>query len=117
VHWFPRVAAGLGYARARAGAAGEGLPLLEQGIAEADRIGLRACSPLLLTWLGEAYLTAGRRDDAAHAAERALERARTQGEQGYETYALRLLAEIEGSETRSREAIERAEALGMRRPV
>jgi tetratricopeptide (TPR) repeat protein len=114
VHWFSRVAASLGYARALGGGVEDGLPLLEQGTAEADRIGLRACSPLLITWLGEAYLIAGRRDDAGRAAQRALDRARQQGEQGYEAYALRLLAEIEQSETRYRAALERAEALGMR---
>ena len=114
VHWFPRVAAGSGYAQVLCGRVDEGLALLEQGTAEADRIGLRACSPLLITWLGEAYLRTGRRDDAGRAAQRALERARQQGEQGYEAYALRLLAEIEGSERRTREAADRAQALGLR---
>ena len=78
---------------------------------------LAACTPLLLTWLGEAYRIAGRREDAAQVAQRALDRARHQGEQGYEAYALRLLAAIDGDDTRYREAMERAEALGMRRPT
>jgi hypothetical protein len=38
----------------------------------------------------------------------------TQGEQGYEAHALRLLAEIERSESGYRAALARAEAVGMR---
>ena len=44
--------------------------------------------------LGEAYLLAGRLEDAASFAERALTLARERGERGHEAWALRLLGEI-----------------------
>ncbi len=114
VQWTPRVAASLGYAYTLAGRVDEGIPLLEQGTSEADRIGVRGCSPLLITWCGEAYRIAGRGRDATETARRALDRARHQGERGHEAHALRLLAEIEQSPERYRQAIELAETLGMR---
>src|SRR5262249_11617714 len=84
IHWTPRVAASLGYACALAGNVDGGLPLLEQGTSEADRIGVRGCSPLFLTWLGDAHWLAGHEGQAAAAGRRALDRARDQGERGHE---------------------------------
>jgi tetratricopeptide (TPR) repeat protein len=49
---------------------------------------------LLLAYLSEAYLLAGRHDDARRSAEQALALARAHKEPGYEGWALRLLAEI-----------------------
>ena len=78
---------------------------------------------LLLTYLSEAYLLAGRHEDARQNAERALELARAHKEPGYEGWALRLLAEIAlGSDPPDtarateygRKALTMAEELGMR---
>jgi tetratricopeptide (TPR) repeat protein len=113
-HWTPRATAGLGYARALSGSVDEGIRLLEEGTSGLDRIGLRACSPLFLTWLGEAYLSAGRWRDAAQSARRAADRARVQGERGLEAYAARLVAQVEQSEPQYHAVIELASSLGMR---
>ena len=50
--------------------------------------------PLLLAYLGEAHLLAGRLDDALAVARRALDLAHRQKERGNEAWALRLLGEI-----------------------
>ncbi len=76
-----------------------------------------------LWWLGEAYLHAGRRDDAIAVVQRALDRARKSMERGQEAWALRLLGEISSqvavpevdkAEEHYRRAMTLAEALGMR---
>jgi len=76
-----------------------------------------------LCWLSEAYLQAGRRDDAIEVGQRALDRARKSKERGQEAWALRLLGEIssqavtpqiEKAEEHYRRAVTLAEELGMR---
>jgi tetratricopeptide (TPR) repeat protein len=76
-----------------------------------------------VVWLGEAYLRAGRLDEASTQAQRALEFARGHQERGHEAYALRLLGEIharqdppkvEPAEAHYQQALPLAEELGMR---
>ena len=76
-----------------------------------------------MAWLGEAYLLAGRLDEAYTQAQHALEFSRAHQERGHEAYALRLLGEIharhdppevEPAETHYRQALTLAEELGMR---
>jgi tetratricopeptide (TPR) repeat protein len=121
--WFPSIGASLGYAYANADRAPEGLALLEQAIAQADRIHLRASYSMWLTYRAHACLRLGRTDEAQRVAEAALDRARRQSERGHEAWALFLLASI-GAATASStaedikgafgHAIDSARALGMR---
>src|SRR6266545_4258063 len=76
-----------------------------------------------MTHLGEAYLLAGRWDDAHTLAGRALERHRTSKERGHEAWGLRLLGEVyacheppvvEAAATHYRQALALAEELSMR---
>ncbi len=85
----------LGYACARAGRVSEAIPTLEQAMDQAAAMGLMVEQALRATWLGEAYLLAGRIDDAGRLARSALAAARAHEERGNEAYALRLLGEIE----------------------
>ena len=113
----------LGYAYALSGRAAEALPLLEQGLEEADRSGFLYDQALYVTWLGEASLLADREEDALALAQRALGRSRAQKERGHQAYALRLLGEIAAqhhplevtqAEAYYQQALALAEALGMR---
>jgi tetratricopeptide (TPR) repeat protein len=76
-----------------------------------------------LCWLSEAYLQAGRRDDAIEVGQRALDRARKSKERGQEAWALRLQGEISSqaaapevdkAEEHYGQALALAEELGMR---
>jgi tetratricopeptide (TPR) repeat protein len=78
---------------------------------------------LRVAWLGEAYLLAGRLDQAYTQAQHALEFSRAHQERGHEAYALHLLGEfyarhdpleVEPAATHYRQALTLAEALGMR---
>jgi tetratricopeptide (TPR) repeat protein len=78
---------------------------------------------LVTSWLGEGYLCAGRIDDAADCAGKALGFARDQQERGNEAEALRLLGDIalrrggrdiEVVTERYRQAMAIAEDLGLR---
>jgi tetratricopeptide (TPR) repeat protein len=78
---------------------------------------------LRIVWLGEAYLLAGRLDEAYAQAQRAFEFSRAHKERGHEAYALRLLGEfhahhdppeVEPAATYYRQALALAEELGMR---
>jgi tetratricopeptide (TPR) repeat protein len=113
----------LGYAYALSGRVAEALPLLEQALEEAGRSGFLYEQALYITWLSEAYLLAGRRDEAREGAVHALALARAHREQGHEAWALRLLGEIaarreplevEPGENHYREALALADELGMR---
>jgi tetratricopeptide (TPR) repeat protein len=85
---------GLGYACALAGRPGEAVPLLERASREIAATGLRLRDALRATWLGEAYLLAGRLEDAARVAGDALDLARRHAEQGVEAWAERLHGEV-----------------------
>jgi tetratricopeptide (TPR) repeat protein len=73
-------------------------------------------------WLGEAYLCAGRLDEACTQAQRALASSRAHQERGSEAYALQLLGEVaaqrhppacEQARDYYRQALALAEELGM----
>ena len=55
---------------------------------------MRRFYTLHVCWLGEAYLLAGRREEANQVASRGLSLARDKKERGYEAWALRLRGEI-----------------------
>src|SRR5207302_3806137 len=78
---------------------------------------------LRFVWLSEAYLLAGRREDAARVAALGLALARTHKERGHEAWVLRLLGEIAAhadppetgqAEAHYRQALALADELGMR---
>jgi tetratricopeptide (TPR) repeat protein len=119
---FDVAAAHLGYAYALSGRLTEGLVLLEEALADPVATGT-GNHPLFLAYLGEAYLLAGRRDDAITVAQRALALAHRQKERGNEAWVLRLLGEIaaqadppdvKSAEEHYRQALARADELGMR---
>jgi class 3 adenylate cyclase/tetratricopeptide (TPR) repeat protein len=119
---FPGVASALGYAYALAGRFTEALPLLEQA-AEHSSSGGMSLHSQRVTWLSETYLLAGRRQDAAGQAGRALALAHDHMQRSSEADALRLLGEIaahadppdfEQAESYYRQALSLAEELGMR---
>jgi tetratricopeptide (TPR) repeat protein len=118
--WLSWPQAQLGYAYAHLNCSAEALPLLEDA---AKRPSLGVGIGFHFCWLSEAYLQAGRRDDAIEVGQRALDRARKSKERGQEAWALRLLGEIcsravapeiEKAEEHYRRAITLAEELGMR---
>jgi len=118
---FDITAAHLGYAYALSGRLAEGVTLMEEALADPEATGT-AYHPLLLAYLGEAHLLAGRRDDAVAVARRALNLAHRQKERGSEAWVLRLLGEIAAhadppdpeSEGHYTQALVRANDLGMR---
>jgi class 3 adenylate cyclase/tetratricopeptide (TPR) repeat protein len=114
----------LGYARALAGQAAEGLELVQSAVQQIDASSsftwLRARR---LSQLGEANLLAGELDAASECAAKAHDLSRRRRERGFEVWALRLQAEIalaarpsnaSTAEERYREAMTLAGALGMR---
>jgi tetratricopeptide (TPR) repeat protein len=119
---FPWIAAQLGYAYALSGRVTAALPLLEQAVQQVTA--LRSSShPRWVAWLSEAYLLAGRWEDASHIAERTCELSRRHKGQGHQAYALWLLGaiaarrdppEIALAEAHYRPALALAEVLGMR---
>jgi tetratricopeptide (TPR) repeat protein len=119
----PWVAASLGAAYTLAGRTVDALPLLEQVVEQTMAIRFLIYHALRVVWLGEAYLLAGRLDEAHTQARRALEFSRAHQERGHEAYALRLLGDIAARrEPRERvpaaayyqQALALAEELGMR---
>ncbi|HSF03131.1 MAG TPA: tetratricopeptide repeat protein, partial [Solirubrobacterales bacterium] len=119
---FDITAGHLGYAYALSGRLGEGQALLEEALADPATTGTTN-HPLLLAYLGEAHLLAGRRDDALAVARRALDLAHRQKERGNEAWVLRLLGEIaaqadppevESADAHYGQALARGDELGMR---
>jgi len=92
--WFPRLASALGSAYGLAGRLTEALSLTQAAVSQGAAMNLMGGHSLLLAYLGEVHLRAGRIDDARKNAERALALARDHKEPGYEGWTLRLLAEI-----------------------
>ena len=114
---FPTVASTLGVAYAQSGRVIEGLPLLEQAASKGGRGAVR------FVRLSEAYLLAGRTEDALESAQRALDLSRDHKLRGYQAYALRLLGDIAAhrdaseavqAEGHYHEALALASELGMR---
>jgi tetratricopeptide (TPR) repeat protein len=121
--WFPETAAALGCAYAFAGRVAEAVPLLEQAEQQGAALKIVGGQSLLLGYVSEAYLLAGRMQEPGQLAGRALDLARTHKERGHEAWALRLLGEIashrqplevEQAEGHYQQALALAEALGMR---
>ena len=121
-NFFDVTAAHLGYAYALSGRLQEGVVLIEEALADPEATGTTH-HPLLLTYLGEAHLLPGRRDDAVAVAQRALDLAHRQKERGNEAWVLRLLGNIaarvdppdlEAAEGHYTQALARASELGMR---
>jgi predicted ATPase len=119
---FDVAAAELGHAYALTGRVAEGVVLIEEAVANPAATGTTN-HPLLLTFLGEAHLVAGRSRDAFTVARRAVALARKQKERGNEGWALRLLGEIaataeppdgDSAEEHYRRALIRADELRMR---
>jgi tetratricopeptide (TPR) repeat protein len=119
---FDITAVHLGYAYALSGRLAEGVTLMEEALADPEATG-STHHPLLLAYLGEAHLLAGRRDEAVVVAGRALDLAHRQKERGNEAWVLRLLGDIaahadppepESAEGLYTQALTRANELGMR---
>ena len=121
--FVPSFASELGMAYGLAGRLAEALPLLEQAVAQATAMGRVSRVSFWTVLLSTGYLLAGRLEDALPLAQRALTLARTQGERGYQAYALRLLGDIHAqhqppdvapAESYYRDALALADELGMR---
>jgi tetratricopeptide (TPR) repeat protein len=113
----------LGYAYALSGRLAEALPLLKQAVEQCAATKNIVLYPLLVAHLGEAYLLAGRIEDASQQAQHALERSRDLKQRSHEAYALRLLGEIaaqcqppdaEAAAVAYRQAMMLADEFGMR---
>jgi class 3 adenylate cyclase/tetratricopeptide (TPR) repeat protein len=120
---FPLIASPLGSAYALSGRVAEAVPLLEEALERAVSLNLMANHSLRLARFGEAHVLAGKLDSAIQCAGRALHLSRERKERGHEAYALRLLGHIEAhgdppdvekAEAYFRQALDLAEALGMR---
>jgi class 3 adenylate cyclase/tetratricopeptide (TPR) repeat protein len=121
---LPTTASQLGYAYALSGQLPEAIALLEQVVIHSTYVEPMAYHSLFRLWLGEAYLLAGRMEDAIEFAGHALEPFRNQKERGsHQAWAFRLFGEIaahrnppdiETAEDSYRKALTLAEALGMR---
>jgi tetratricopeptide (TPR) repeat protein len=95
--------------------------LLKQALKGDEAVREEAMLPLCLIFLGEAYVLAGRLDDALPFIRRALTLATEHGQGGYEVRALHLLGEItarsnslQQAEGHYRDALALAEKLGFR---
>jgi len=91
---LPLIACALGAAYSLSGRSHDAIALLEEGTREGLAIGRMGGHSLLVVRLGEAYLRAGRLDEADETARRALLMAREKNERGHEAYALHLLGEV-----------------------
>jgi tetratricopeptide (TPR) repeat protein len=121
--FLPGQTAALGLAYALDGRVAAGLALVEQGAEQAVARGTRRSLALLVTWLSEAYLLAGRLEDARQRAAQAFELARQYTQRGHQAWALWLLGEstarhtftaVEPAAGHYRQALALAEELGMR---
>jgi tetratricopeptide (TPR) repeat protein len=120
---FPFAIGSLGYAYAFSGRVTEALPLMEQAVTQSASLRLMWWQSRRMTQLGEGYLLTGRMKDAMATAERALALADAHAERANRAYALRFLGEVafrsdspdfERAEHHLRQALARAEELGMR---
>jgi tetratricopeptide (TPR) repeat protein len=84
----------LGYAHIRAGRLSDAITLLEQALEHATVHSMLFEQTLWLTWLGEAYLLAGRLDAAAQRAQQAAMFSDERKERGSRAWALCVLGEI-----------------------
>jgi tetratricopeptide (TPR) repeat protein len=121
--FLPKYTAALGLTYALAGRVAAGLALAEQGMEQAVARGRPRGLALVVTWLSEAYLLAGRLEEACRRAAQAVDLARQYQQRGTQAWALWLLGEstarqaspeIEPAASHYRQALALAEALGMR---
>jgi tetratricopeptide (TPR) repeat protein len=121
--FVPRYTAALGLTYALAGRVAAGLALVEQGMEQAVTRGRPRGLTLVGTWLSEAYLLAGRLEEARQRAAQALDLARQHQQRGIQAWALWLLGEstarqatpeVESATGHYRQALALAEELGMR---
>jgi predicted ATPase/class 3 adenylate cyclase len=121
--WLPWIAAALGAAYVLLGRLDEALPLLEGAVPQSAAMNTMAAHALLVAYLSQGYLHAGRIQDATDQAGRALAYSRVHQERGHEAWVLRLLGEIAArhdppdvahAETHYQQALAHADALGMR---
>src|SRR5262249_48242442 len=92
--WQPIPSSVLGLTLVLLGRVEEGLPLLEDGVALSEELGVKAYLALWSTHLGHGLLIAGQRERAETVAQQARELALTHKERGHEAYVLHLLGEI-----------------------
>jgi class 3 adenylate cyclase/tetratricopeptide (TPR) repeat protein len=120
--WYPMTAGALGLAYAVTGRLAEAVLLLEQAVERAGRVDRRR-ETQWMAYLSEAYLRAGRSDEAHATVERLLALGHTRGERSTEAKGQHLLGEIamqceplqtEAAGAYSRKALALAEELGMR---
>jgi class 3 adenylate cyclase/tetratricopeptide (TPR) repeat protein len=121
--YVPLVTPRLGYAYFNVDRQEEGLRLMEESIEDSANVGRAAFRALTLTWLAEAYLAAGRFNDAQSCAQQAIDLAKQNKEPGHGALAFKVYAdiaaqhapeEIEQTETSYRRALELACSMGMR---
>jgi tetratricopeptide (TPR) repeat protein len=101
---LPQVMRALGLAYARAERAKDGILLIEEGLRIVESIGLIVGHSSTLAHLGEAFLVAGRVEEAATVSERAFTTARDHGQQGDKANAFRLLGDVASSRGATSEA-------------
>ena len=90
----PQITSCLGFGYALSGRIDEALPLLQQAEAETLSIGRTSGQSLRVNWQGEAYLMAGRLDEATSFAQRGFELSKKHKEQGHGAWSLKLLGEV-----------------------
>ncbi len=121
--WQPVAASLLGVAYARCGRLAEAVPILEQAVDQAVSMRRNVDQALWHAHLSEAYLLAGRTEDARRAAAEAIALANESAERGNEARILRLLGEIESQPNKPaneiaatcyHQALALADELGMR---
>jgi predicted ATPase len=120
---FPLVASPLGFAYVLAERVDEGIKLLEKAVGQTAFKKRVSGQAFRVSLLSEAYLRAGRLDDADTQAALALELSQAYRERGREAWILRLMAEIgrrrtpievQQTESQYRRAMDSAESLAMR---
>jgi tetratricopeptide (TPR) repeat protein len=121
--FLPWLAAALGLAYVLAGRLAAGLALVEHGVEQEITIGRPRALALVVACLSEAYLLAGRMEEARQRAAQALDHARQYKQRGTQAWVLWLLGEStarqaspegEPAAGHYRQALALAEELGMR---
>jgi tetratricopeptide (TPR) repeat protein len=112
--WRPWTMAALGAAYAEDRRVAEGVALLEDAIREAEATRFMFGQSRRMAWLAEAHRLAGRGDEAAALARRAVDLAVTHHERGHEAWAWHTLAQAEAAADHYRRAMSLAEELEMR---
>jgi tetratricopeptide (TPR) repeat protein len=119
----PGTAAALGLAYALEGRIDEGLALVEHGVEQLAAKGRPRALAFAVTCFSQAYLLAGRLEEARQRATQAVDLARQYQERGHQAYALCLLGDIAArceplevalAEAHYHQALALAEELGMR---